>query len=210
MAESKDPNVDIDFTVMYATHKAFRRDLRRLATAVAAGQAEAPQVRAGWDNFNHQLHNHHSVEDRALWPQVEAKIADRPDDQRLMKEMEEEHAELGPRIEAVDTAIKGGGGDLAALIEDLYQVMDDHFTHEEEAALPLIQDVLSPAEWRTFGLANAKNLGISGVSVYIPWVIDEATPDDQKRFLGSFPPPLRVVNKLIWQRGYAKKELFKV
>jgi iron-sulfur cluster repair protein YtfE (RIC family) len=205
-----DTKQDIDFTVMYATHRAFRRDLQRLAAAVRAGRGDAPQVRAGWDNFNHQLHNHHSVEDRALWPQVVAKVADRPDDLKLLEEMEAEHAELGPRIDAVDAGVKSGAPDLAARIDDLYQVMDSHFTHEENSALPLIQDVLSPKEWRTFGLANAKNLGIKGVAVYIPWVIDDASPDDKRQFLGEFPPPLRVVNKLVWQRGYDKKELFKV
>ena len=104
MADTKQ---DIDFSVMYATHQAFRRDLRRLAAAVQAGRADAPQVRAGWDNFYHQLHNHHTVEDRALWPQVAAKVTDRPADQKLLEDMEAEHAQLGPRIEAVDAAVKG-------------------------------------------------------------------------------------------------------
>ena len=43
-----DTQQDIDFTIMYATHRAFRRDLRRLAAAVEAGQAGTPQVLAGW------------------------------------------------------------------------------------------------------------------------------------------------------------------
>lgn len=204
-----DAQQDIDFSVMYATHHAFRRDLRRLAAAVEAGRADAPKVIAGWDNFNHQLHNHHSVEDRALWPQVAAKVTDRPDDEKLLEEMEAEHAELGPRLDAVDAALKGGSPDLAAKVQDLFEVMDSHFAHEENSALPLIQDVLSPAEWKTFGFANARNLGFKGVAVYIPWVMDDVTPDEKRKFLGAFPPPLKVVNKLFWQRGYDKKELFK-
>lgn len=203
-------DTQIDFTIMYATHRAFRRDLRRLATAVAEGQADAPQTRAGWDNFMFQLDNHHSVEDRVLWPSVLERIADRPEDQKLMEEMEAEHAELGPRIAAVDTALKGGASDLAERIEDLYQVMDGHFAHEEDKALPLIQAVCTPKEWKTFGFANARNLGFKGVGTYIPWVMDQASPEDVRSFLGAFPPPVRVVNKLVWQRGYDKKQLFRV
>lgn len=205
-----DTQQDIDFTIMYATHRAFRRDLRRLAAAVEAGRAGTPEVLAGWENFSRQLDNHHSVEDAALWPQVEAKIKDRPDDQRLMEAMEAEHAELGPRITAVDTALRAGADDLAARIQDLYQVMDQHFAHEEDSALPLINDVLSPAEWRTFGLANARNLGVKGVAVYIPWVADGTTAQEQREFLAAFPPPVRAANKLLWQRSYNKKRLWQV
>ncbi|MFI0898282.1 hemerythrin domain-containing protein [Streptomyces sp. NPDC020983] len=199
----------IDFTIMYATHRAFRRDLQRLAAAAESGRGRAPQALAGWDNFSGQLHHHHSVEDAALWPQVEAKIAGRPEAQQLMKDMEAEHAELGPRIDAVDAALHTTGADLAARIEDLYQVMDDHFRHEEDSALPLIQEVLTRAEWKKFGLANARKLGLKGVATYIPWVLDGSTPAQEREFLGAFPPPVRAANKLFWQRSYARKGLWR-
>jgi iron-sulfur cluster repair protein YtfE (RIC family) len=205
-----DTQQDIDFTIMYATHRAFRRDLQRLAAAVKAGQAGSPHVLAGWGNFNHQLHNHHSVEDAALWPQVTAKIHGRPEDRKLMDAMEAEHAELGPRIDAVDVALNSAAPDLGARIQDLYDVMDDHFTHEENSALPLIQDVLTPGEWKKFGLANARNLGFKGVAMYIPWVVDGASPDEQRSFMGMFPPPVKVANKMLWERRYNKKGLWKV
>lgn len=204
-----DTHQDIDFTIMIATHRAFRRDLRRLAAAAKAGRAAAPPVRAGWENFSLQLHNHHSVEDAALWPQVEAKIAGRPDDQRLMRQMEEEHAGLGPRIEAVATALENSDPALEARVDDLYQVVDHHFRHEEDSALPLIGRVLTRAEWQKFGFANARNLGVRGVATYIPWVVDEATPAEERAFFAAFPPPVRVANKLLWQGGYRRKGLWR-
>ena len=69
----------IDFTMMYVTHDAFRRDLGRLTTVSAAGTADAPGVRAGWENFKAQLLLHHSVEDTHLWPRVRRAAASRPD-----------------------------------------------------------------------------------------------------------------------------------
>ena len=58
----------IDFTMMYATHDAFRSDLDWLAAAAAAGKAGIPQVRAGWPNFKTQPLLLHSVEDSHLCP----------------------------------------------------------------------------------------------------------------------------------------------
>lgn len=198
----------IDFTIMYATHRAFRRDLGRLSTAAADSRAAAPEVLAGWRNFSHQLNNHHSVEDAALWPQVMAKITDRPADQQLMRDMEAEHAELDPRIAAVEAGLADSAPDLAGRIDDLYDVMDHHFTHEEEGALPLIQEVLDRSEWQKFGLANARNLGIGGVATYIPWVIDGVPEDERRQFLGAFPPPVRAAHGLVWQRSYRRKHLW--
>jgi hypothetical protein len=83
----------IDFTMMHATHDAFRRDLRRLTAASAARTADAPGVRAGWENFKAQLLLHHSVEDSDLWPRVRRAAAGRPTSLTLLDEMGAEHAD---------------------------------------------------------------------------------------------------------------------
>jgi hypothetical protein len=90
----------IDFTMMHATHDAFRRDLARLAAASAAGTAHAPGVRAGWENFNAQLLLHHSVEDTDLWPRVRRAAAGRPAGHALLEEMAAEHAQIDPLLAA--------------------------------------------------------------------------------------------------------------
>ena len=65
----------IDFTMMYATHHAFRRDLDRLISAAAKGEGGTSSVRGGWENFKAQLLLHHSVEDTDLWPAVRRRFA---------------------------------------------------------------------------------------------------------------------------------------
>jgi len=77
----------IDFTMMYVTHDAFRRDLGRFTAASAAGTAHAPGARAGWENFKAQLLLHHSVEDTHLWPRVRRAAAGRPAGLALLDEM---------------------------------------------------------------------------------------------------------------------------
>src|SRR5262249_20812465 len=48
----------IDFTVMYATHQAFRRDLARITTAATTPAAHTPPGPAAWGNFQSPHPNH--------------------------------------------------------------------------------------------------------------------------------------------------------
>ncbi|MFJ8027188.1 hemerythrin domain-containing protein [Streptomyces sp. NPDC096311] len=198
----------VDLTVMYAAHDAFRRDLERLGDAAADGTAFTPQVRAGWDNFRHQLHIHHTAEDSDLWPRVERKVAGRPRDVTLLAEMEAEHALLDPRLTAVDAALKDRSAELPALVRTLASALDDHLAHEEESALPLIREVLTPADWGAFTGRIRKTQGVRGAALFVPWIVDGAPPADRARFLGAFPPPVRVLNKLFWEAGYRRRGLW--
>jgi hemerythrin-like domain-containing protein len=196
----------IDFTVMYATHDAFRRDLGRLERAAAAGRAD--KVLAGWENFKNQLHVHHSVEDATLWPRVERAVADRPGDLALMKEMKAEHALLDAPLNAVDEAIARKSGDLGEQIKELAAVLVQHMEHEQDSALPLIQEVLTPADWSAFKNAMARRQGPRGAAMYVPWVIDGIGPEDQRKILDTMPSAIAVLNRLFWQSRYAKKQLW--
>lgn len=126
----------IDFTMMYVTHDAFRRDLGRFTTASAAGTPHAPGVRAGWENFKAQLLPHHSVEDTHLWPRVRRAAAGRPAGLALLDEMEAEHAQIDPLLAVVDRALVGSVSNLAANVAGLASALEWHLKHEEDAALP--------------------------------------------------------------------------
>jgi iron-sulfur cluster repair protein YtfE (RIC family) len=198
----------VDLTVMYAAHDAFRRDLERLGDAAVEGTAFTPQVRAGWDNFRHQLHIHHTAEDSDLWPRVERKVAGRPRDVALLAEMEAEHALLDPRLTAVDGALKDRSAELPALVRSLASTLDEHLAHEEESALPLIREVLTPADWGAFTGRIRRTQGLRGAALFVPWIVDGASPADRARFLGALPPPVRVLNKLFWEAGYRRRGLW--
>jgi len=200
--------MSIDFTVMYAAHDAFRRDLERLGKAVADGTADSPQVRAGWDNFRHQLHIHHTVEDRELWPRVERKVADRPEDIALLAAMEAEHALLNPLLTGVDTALAERSAELPELVGALTTALDGHLEHEEESALPLIQEILTVADWGAFTGRIRQTQGLRGAAVFVPWIVDGIPPADRAAFLGVMPPPVRVLNRLIWESGYRRRGLW--
>ncbi|MEC3914494.1 hemerythrin domain-containing protein [Nocardia sp. CDC160] len=195
----------IDFTPMYATHNAFRRDLARLREAAETGRMDTPGVRAGWANFKRQLDVHHSVEDAVLWPRLLDAVADRPDDLALIAEMEAEHARLDPLLAVVDEALAQRSSTLGEHVRELAEVLDDHMRHEEDAALPLIQRVLKPSDWAAFRSAMARRQGPSGAAVYIPWILDNVTPEERRAFLAAMPRPIGLLNRIVFQPRYRRK-----
>ena len=200
--------MSIDFTAMYASHDAFRRDLERLGQAVAQGRAHTPGVRAGWENFTHQLHIHHTAEDSDLWPRVRERVAGRPRELALLDDMEAEHSRIDPLLAAVDTALDDQAPELPDLVRALTATLDDHLGHEEDSALPLMQDVLTVADWAAFTGRIRETQGLRGASVFVPWIVDGTPPADRARFLGAMPPPVRVLNRLFWEGSYRRMGLW--
>ncbi|MBO0816196.1 MAG: hemerythrin domain-containing protein [Actinobacteria bacterium] len=152
---------------------------------------------------------HHSVEDTHLWPRVRRAAAGRPEGLALLSEMEAEHAQVDQLLAAVDDALAGPAGDLPAHAAALASALEWHLKHEEEAALPLIQAVCTPADWRAFGGEMRRRQGVKGAAVYVPWVLDGAGPDGQQRFLAALPPPVRVISRRLWEPRYRKRGLWR-
>jgi len=193
----------IDFTLMYATHNAFRRDLDRFVGASAA-DSSAPD-HAAWENFKQQLHVHHTVEDTALWPRLQRAVAGRPHDLELVDQMQAEHARLDPVLAAVDQAVARRSAVLANRVQELATVLGEHMKHEEEAALPLIQEVLTAEDWGAFRSAMARRQGPRGAAAYVPWIVDGVQPADRRTYLAVFPAPVRLLNRLFWEPSYQRR-----
>jgi hemerythrin-like domain-containing protein len=195
----------IDFTMMYATHNAFRRDLALLIEAADRGRPDAIQIRHGWENFKTQLLLHHSVEDTNLWPRLREVLADRTNDLVLIDEMEAEHHHLEPAVAAVDAALADGLSALACAARELKVLLEYHLEHEEDDALPLMQSVLTSVDWMSFAGQMRRSQGIKGAAVYVPWILDGTSPSEQHQFLALLPVPVRFFNRLFWEPRYRKQ-----
>jgi len=186
----------LDMTTMFAYHDALRRDLEPVA--LMAGQPE------GWDLFKKFLHVHHVAEDEALWPVVRRALISRSDDVALLDEMEAEHAGLGPLLDAIDDALDRG--ELAPRARsDLADRLQDHLTHEEEAALPLIDRTLDEEQWMQFGEASAEKVG-PDMPTFLPWLLDGADRERTDALLRHLPEPARQAYRTAWQPAYAAKD----
>jgi len=198
----------INFTEMYVTHDAFRRDLARMTAAAAAGHADAPRVREGWATFARQLDVHHSVEDAWLWPKLRERLSGRPDDLALLDAMEAEHGVIDPQLAAIDAAVAAGSAEVADRVAELREALEHHLSHEEVAALPLIQSVMTPKDWSGFRGAMARRQRLSGAAEWIPWITDGMSPADSRKWLQRMPPPLRLLNSLSWHARYRSRNLW--
>jgi hypothetical protein len=141
----------VDFTVMYAAHDAFYRDLTRLADAAGTARTADPAVQAGWATFKNQLHVHHTAEDIALWPALRRQVSD-PAQIAVLDAMEAEHARIDPLLAEVDAALAGAGGTaVSARVGALADVLTSHMAHEEDEALLLVAAHHGPAGGAAFG-----------------------------------------------------------
>jgi hypothetical protein len=185
----------LDMTTMFAYHDALRRDLGPLAQTTARSD--------GWDLFKRFLHAHHDAEDEALWPVVRQALIARSDDLVLLAEMEAEHAELTPLLDGIDDALDLGDSAPRARA-DLASRLQQHLTHEEEAALPLIDRTLTEEQWMQFGEASAEKVR-AHMPTFLPWLLDGADGERTEEILGHLPEPVGQSYRVEWQPAYAAR-----
>jgi hypothetical protein len=184
----------LDMTMMFAIHDALRRDLARVALMESRSK--------GWDFFERMLHLHHTAEDDLLWPVVRDAVADRSDDLELFDEMASEHALLGPLLETVDAALTRGESAPHARA-DLDARLRAHLTHEEDAALPLIDRVVTEEQWMAVGQGSTERVG-PDMPRFLPWLLDGADEDTSARVLSRIPEPVQQSYRNEWRPAYAK------
>lgn len=201
---------DADLTIMLVSHQAFRRDLAKLAKTVASAPATDParqaSIQAGWEMFKLQLHNHHTGEDKMVWPVLRERLAQSSNAQSVLDAMEAEHGQIDPVLAAMDSAFADGAdkGQLSAATDTLTSMLDAHLAHEERDALPLIGSALTASEWRQAGIKMGRMVGLSNIGVWFGWMLDDATPADVQATFGMLPAPVKLIYRTVWKRRYEK------
>lgn len=180
-----------DLTGMYLMHHAFRRDLARFEAAVGAtplaDTATWARLSARWQKLATVLRHHHQVEDQAFWPPLLSGVSN-PSELAVLDAMADEHHELDPGLAACargfeQLARHGSGDDLLALQRDLgalRSTLTEHLRHEETEALPLVQAVMTDAQYAAAEEAAATGYPIGLTPFLLPWVA-EGVPDDVLR-----------------------------
>ena len=203
-AMSTRPDTTIDFFGMYLAHDACMRDVRRLAKAVVQHRIHEPAVKTGWETFLRQMNRHHTTEDQALWPLVRAAVGNATD-AKVLDDMENEHIRIEELLQRVEQGMLAPGAGLGSDVEELISALDSHFGHEEEAALPLIDRTVGANGWSAFGREMRKRNGLRAVTEYLPWVLDDAEPDAQRKMLALLPSPIRMTYHKVLRPRYARR-----
>lgn len=203
----------LDMSMMFALHDALRRDLVQVARV--AGQRDGnPATRLhaalGWELFKKFLTVHHQSEDDALWPPLRDRVAGQPDRLALADALEAEHAVIEPLLTAIDAAAadpEHGYQRFGDIIDELVTKLTAHLAHEEADGLPLIDASLTPEEWRHFAQVQSGRLR-GDEARYMPWLLNDASPQVLDAILSLFPPPLLAAYRDQWQPKYAALEIW--
>lgn len=198
---------------MIVVHRVFRREFRILPALVRAAPpgdtARAEVLGQHLANVAMGLHHHHSGEDELVWPLMLERAAMHAD---LINRMEAQHERLHEPLARIDEllprwrarALVGDRDELADVIAQASVALDEHLADEEREILPLIERYLTPAEWRAVG-DRGKEAIPSGMMalVFLGSILEEATPQEKKRFLAELPLPARLLWRLVGERTYA-------
>jgi len=198
----------LDMSMMFAMHDALRRELvqvARIAGQPDGNPARRLQATVGWELFKKFLLVHHQSEDDALWPALRARVAGQPGRVALADALEAEHGVIEPLLTAIDAAAADPGDGwqrFGDIIDELVTKLTAHLAHEESDGLALIDASLTPRQWQHFAQVHTERIR-GDAPMYMPWLLNGASPHTRDAILGKFPPPLLAAFREQWGPRYA-------
>jgi hypothetical protein len=153
------------------------------------------------------LHHHHVGEDELLWPRLSARTRFHSD---LLARMESQHEGLAVLLEHAATTFAAWQHAptaptsiaLTALLEQLSTGLNEHFDEEEAAVLPIVERVITAAEYQEVGQRGLVSIPLTRRLVVLGYLLEGATPQERSDFLAAIPPPARLAYRLIGARQH--------
>jgi hypothetical protein len=226
---STDPQRPIDATAMNApttaqklcdtsdmviVHRMFRREcasLPQLVAAVPAGDAaRARPVAERAREVLDMLHHHHLGEDELLWPRLSARTRFHAD---LLARMDSQHHGLAVLLDHAATALPAWQDSptahtstpLITLLEQISSGLDEHFDEEEGAVLPIVERVITAAEYQEVGERGLVSIPLTRRLIALGYLLEGTTPEERTDFLARIPAPVRLAYRLIGARQHRRE-----
>lgn len=189
-------------------HDAVRRDLKRLATALASAtdgdKARAGDLQRAYANLHTQLTHHHEQEDALIFPALSRLGVDLT----LIGEMEDEHHAMSDALGMSAVAMQqyaatGSAADASTAhtsVEDTHAVVERHLAHEEAELEPLMRGHLETEEWKAVD-KSLRKMPPKQAGQFFAWLTDGMTPEDQEYLGSTIPRPVLVM----LSRGFGRK-----
>jgi len=203
----------LDMSMMFAMHDALRRELvqvARIASRTDDNPGQLLRAALGWELFKKFLLVHHQSEDDVLWPTLRTNVAGQPDRVALADALEAEHAVIEPLLTAIDAAAADpdyGYQRFGDIVDELATKLTAHLSHEETDGLALIDVSLTAQEWQHFAQVHTERIR-GDASMYMPWLLNGASPQTLDAVLGKFPPPLLTAFREEWGPRYAALDVW--
>src|SRR5215213_10938917 len=191
--------------VLMAMHKAMRADSRRLSAAAAVGRAFAAIVGL--------IHDHHWTEDDVMYPFLLDRVRTFEHD---AIRLENDHVELDAAMARINARFRLLAHQLsAALWQDtrshlldeaaaFNRVLVDHLDREEDLVIPPFESMIAEAEQHTLQKEEAKLSTYRHMRLAVPWVLANATPEEEKYLRTTAPRLLGVIQDRVWEPQFVR------
>ena len=195
-----------DTSDMVIVHRMFRREcalLPQLVAAVPAGDgARARTVARHAREVLDMLHHHHLGEDELLWPRLSARARFHTD---LLARMDSQHHGLAVLLDHAATALPAWqdapnphtSTRLTTLLEQISNGLDEHFDEEEADILPIVERVITAAEYHEVGQRGLASIPLTRRLIVLGYLLEDTTPRERTDFLAAIPAPARLAYCLI-------------
>ncbi|MFC4055320.1 hypothetical protein ACFOY4_37005 [Actinomadura syzygii] len=197
-----------DLTMLHAAYGAFRRDAARLESAAGRkGALDWTAIENSWSLFSLHWRVQDLAEKNALWTVMYAKAADGMDEVgAVLDEMTLHALRTVPPMDAMDTALDQRSRDMfAECAQWLDAAAADLLDFKESDVLPLVPRTLTAFEWGGFDVEFRRELGMRGLAVFLPWLLDGADERTRRAVLRLLPPPIRLVYRTSWRPRYERR-----
>lgn len=198
---------------MAIVHRAFRRELRLLGEMIAEvppGDVKRAAVLAEhFADLRVGLINHHQGEDELLWPLMLARVGP---EREVVLRMEAEHGRVVETLDEVDGLVTKWApradaetrDRLLAALEEHRTVLVEHLDDEEAHLLPLAERFLTAKEFGALGDHFAQHTPKTKLFKFFGMVMEDADERERAIMLGSVPPPVRLLWRLLGPPLYAR------
>lgn len=193
-------------------HDAFRRLYALMPAGVrgtSSDRRRVAQVVQSVRLVNDALHHHHVLEDSLLWDSLEER---RPACTVHVELMKHHHAEVAgllgscrPLFDAWEQQRDQGAGEaVAAHLEAIGALLEEHLAKEERFILPVIEQTFSEEEWEHVGEEAQKGYARSQIFLFFGLIQDSMTPDQLDEFLTEVPRAIKLLYRLYGKRSYER------
>ena len=198
-------------TMNTVVHAAVRRDLGRFDQAFvdfpAGSRTRAEQLKRAWDNFEEELHYHHTYEETLFWPALQEVGADLS----LVEDLDGEHDAMREALAAASVAMASfqlqPGTDETFLarqaVAHLSDVLLAHLAHEERDLEPISVRYHDSAPMQV-ALKKVQKAHKGRMGNFFAWLQDGATADDKAGLRKQIPAPVVFVITTVAGRHYRR------
>lgn len=198
-------------TMNTVVHAAFRRDLgrfdRAFATFPADSQPRADQLKRAWDNFEMELHHHHTYEETLFWPALQEVGADLS----LVQDLDGEHEAMRQALEAASVAMRrfhqGPTANEAVVARQALAHLSDillaHLDHEERDLEPISAKYHKSATMRA-AQKKVQKAHKGRMGNFFAWLQDGSTAHDKAGLRKQIPAPVVFVITTVAGRHYRR------